>query len=273
HKTTVFIILSLTLISLLIALYYKFSSKIYGIILFTFFTILLLSINKVLDLILQKENLLFYGRMIKSLPYKLAGIFKFYLLPLVTFIILSFLVYLLLSKVSLNDKRMLYLLIFNFLTMAYVFINLKTKNYISDFFVFINFVMFFYTTNTGNLFYKLYPFPIINFINLNQLFIIMIVPVIVFYFLLRDKLIDNYNHETLAGIDLILALAIISNYLFIKFSGIAQEYYFFADILIRSFLLYLLYKIIVTCFPKIRFQLYFTTYIIVIIALLRIIVL
>lgn len=273
HKTTVFIILSLTLISVLIALYYKFSSKIYGIILFTFFTFLLLSINKVLDLILQKENLLFYGRMIKSLPYKLAGIFKFYILPLVTFIIFSFLVYLLLSKVSLNDKRMLYLLIFNFLTMAYVFINLKSKNYISDFFVFINFVMFFYTTNTGNLFYKLYPFPIINFINLNQLFIIMIVPVIVFYFLLRDKLIDNYNYETLAGIDLILALAIISNYLFIKFSGIAQEYYFFADILIRSFLLYLLYKIIVSCFPKIRFQLYFTTYIIVIIALLRIIVL
>ncbi|AFH49117.1 Undecaprenyl-phosphate alpha-N-acetylglucosaminyltransferase [Ignavibacterium album JCM 16511] len=273
HKTTVFIILALTIISVLIALYYKFSSAIAGISLFILFSIILLSINKLLDFILKKENLLLYGRIIKSLPNKMAVVFKFYILPIVTFLIFSFLTYLLFSRVSLNDKRMLYLLLFNFLTMAYIFINLKSKNYISDFFVFVNFVMFFYTTDAREIFYRLYQVPIFNFINLNQLFIILVVPVIIFYFLFRDKLVDNYKEETLAGVDLILALAIVSNYLFIKFSGIAQEYYFFADILIRSFLVYLLYKIIVGCFPKLRFQLYFTSYIIVIIALLRIIVL
>lgn len=273
HKTTVFIILSLTIISALIALYYKFSSQFFGFLLFILFSVFLLFFDKVIDLIIQKENLMFYGRVVKSLPTKLAGIFKFYILPFMTFLVFSFMAYLLMSKVSSDDQQIIYLLIFNFLTMAYVFVNLKGNNYMSDFFVFVNFVIFFYTTGSGNLFYKLYHIPLINYINLNQLFILLVVPVIVFYFLFRDKLVENHQKETLAGIDLILALAIISNYLFLKFSGIANEYYFLADILIRSFLVYLLYKIIIGCYPKFRFQLYFTSYIIVIIALLRIIVL
>lgn len=272
HKSTVLIILTLTMISVLIALYYKYYSIPFGILLFTVFSIFLISIDKVLDFILKKEILLFYGRFIKSLPSKMVGIFKFYFLPVITFLVFSFLAYLLFNNVSIHDNQMIYLLLFNFLTMAYVFINLKSKNYISDFFVFVNSVMFFYMIDTGNLFYKLYPVPIINFINLNQLFNILIVPVIIFYFIFRDKIVDNYKEETLSGIDLILALLIISNYLFIKFTGIAQEYYIFADILIRSFLVYLLYKIVAGCFPKFRFQLYFASYIIVIIALLRIIV-
>lgn len=272
HKTTVFIILLLAMISILISLLYKYTSNLYGIILFVLFSLFLISIDKILDWLLQKENLLFYGRMIKALPVKMAGIFKFYILPIITFLVFSFLIYLLITQVSLNDKRMTYLLVFNFLTIAYVLINMKVKNYVSDLFVFANFVMFFFTTGSGNLFYKLYPVPIINSINLNQLFIVLVVPVIIFYFLFRDKLIENYQEMTLTGIDLILALVITSNYLFIKFSGIAQDYYLFADILIRSFVIYLFYKIVIGCFPKFRFQLYFTSYIIVIIALLIIVV-
>lgn len=272
HKTTVFIILLLSMISILISLFYKYTSNLYGIILFIFFAIILVSFDKILDLILKKENLLFYGKMIKALPVKIAGIYKFYVVPVITFLVLSFLVYLLFTQVSLDNKRMIYLLLFNFLTIAYVLLNMKIKNYVSDLFVFANFIMFFFTTGSGNLFYKLYPVPIINSINLNQLFIILLVPVIIFYFLFRDKLVDKNQEITLTGIDLILALVIISNYLFIKFSGITQGYYFYADILIRSFIVYLLYKIIVGCFPKFRLQLYFTSYIIVIIALLIIVV-
>ncbi|MFN3873580.1 MAG: glycosyltransferase family 4 protein [Ignavibacterium sp.] len=271
HKTTVFIILLLATISITISLVYKYTSNFYGIVLFILFSVFLLSIDKILDWILQKENLLFYGKMIKALPLRIAEIFKFYILPFITFLVLSFVVYLLFTQVSLDDKRMNYLLLFNFLTFAYVLLNMKIKNYVSDLFVFANFIMFFFTTGSGNLFYKLYPVPIINSINLNQLFIILLVPVIIFYFLFRDKLVDKYQEITLTGIDLILALVIISNYLFIKFSGITQEYYFYADILIRSFIVYLLYKIIIGCFPKFRLQLYFTSYIIVIIALLIIV--
>lgn len=273
HKTSVFIIISLSIISILIALYYKYSSNLYGIILFILFSTFLFSINKMFDIILQKEILLYYGRMIKKLPAKIIFLFKYYILPSVIFIIFSFLLYLLFEKVSASDKQIVYLLVFNFLTLAYLLINLKTDRYISDLFVFINLVLFFILAGSENTFYKLYPFPFLKFINLNQLFILLLTPVIIFYFLFRDKLADNYRREFLSGIDLILVLVIISNYLFIKFAGFAQQYYFFADIFIRSFLVYLLYKIVINCFPKIRFKLYFASYLIVIIALLRILVL
>ncbi|MBI5663316.1 MAG: undecaprenyl/decaprenyl-phosphate alpha-N-acetylglucosaminyl 1-phosphate transferase, partial [Ignavibacterium album] len=50
HKTTVFIILSLTIISALIALYYKFSSQFFGFLLFILFSVFLLFFDKVIDL-------------------------------------------------------------------------------------------------------------------------------------------------------------------------------------------------------------------------------
>ncbi len=271
HKTTVFIILSLSVISVLIGLYYNFSSKAVGFILFALFAVFLLLIDKVLDFILEKDNLIFYGKLIKSLPLKLAKIFKFYILPFVAFAVFSFLFYILFSKAALNDKRFIYFLLFNTLTIVYVLINLKNRNYISELFVFVNFVLFFFTMNSDVLFYKLYSVPIIKFVNINQSFIILMVPVLIFFFLFRDKLTTKRSEGFLSGLDLIIALFIVSNYLFIKLSGFTQDYYKFSDIMIRSFLVYLLYKIVVECFPKFRFQLYFTSFAFVIIALLRII--
>lgn len=272
HKTTVFIILSLTLVSIIIGLYYFYSSKTLGLILFFIFTTILLFIDSILNFLINKNNLLFYGRMIKLLPVKFASFYRFYILPFITFLVFSFLIFLLISKGTFHDTTFVYLLIFNFLSVAYVLINLKNRNYISELFVFTNFVVFFFITSSGNTFYKLYYFPILKFINLNQLFAILIIPILILFFLLRDKIEKGNREGFLSGIDLIISLLIISNYMFVKFSGFAHEYYYFADILVRSFLLYLLYKIIVGCFPNFKIQVYFASYVIVIIALLRILI-
>lgn len=271
HKTTVFIVLLLSVLSVSVGIYYFFSSKVIGIFLFVLFAIVLISIDKIMSFIIRKENLLFYGRLINNIPNQLAEFFKFSILPTATFILFSLIAYLLVTKVSLNDVRYVYLLIFNLLTVAYVLINQKNRNRASELFVLVNFFLFFYTTGSGDLFYKLYPVPIIKFINLNQVITIIMIPVLTLFFLLRDKLFNNVYESFLSGLDLIISLMIISIYFFVKFSGYGQEYYQLCDTLIRSFLFYLLYKIIVNCFPKIRFQLYFTSFAFVIIALLRII--
>ncbi|MCL6494924.1 MAG: undecaprenyl/decaprenyl-phosphate alpha-N-acetylglucosaminyl 1-phosphate transferase [Ignavibacterium sp.] len=94
HKTTVFIILALTIISFLIGIIYKFSSNVLGLFLFIIFAGFLLFIDNILDFIIRKENLLYYGRLFKKLPANFAIVFKYYFLPIITFVLFSFIVYL-----------------------------------------------------------------------------------------------------------------------------------------------------------------------------------
>lgn len=269
HKTTVFIILTLTLISFLIGVFYKFSSNILGLSLFIIFAGFLLFIDKILNFIIRKENLLYYGRLFKKIPAIFAKVFKYYFLPIITFILFSFIVYLISYKVSLNDKRFVYLLIFNLLTIIYVLINMKTSNYISEIFVLINFILFFYTTGLTNIFNKLHPFPIINFININQIISLLIISVIVFYFLFRERISQTKNENFLNGLELIIMLFVIFTYLFAKFTSISPTYNLISEILTKSFMFYLFYKIVSNCFPKLHIPFYFSSFVFVIIVLLK----
>lgn len=269
HKTTVFIILALTLISFLIGIIYKFSSNVLGLFLFIIFAGFLLFIDNILDFIIRKENLLYYGRLFKKLPANFAKVFKYYFLPIITFILLSFIVYLIIYKVSSNDKRFIYLLIFNLLTITYVLINMKSRNYISEIFVLINFILFFYTTGLTNIFNKLYPVPIINFININQIISLLIIPVIVFYFLFRERISLIKSENFLNGLELIIALLVVFSYLFIKFTAISPTYNLIGEILTRSFMFYLFYKIVSNCFPRLHIPLYFSSFVFVIIVLVK----
>jgi hypothetical protein len=211
--------------------------------------------------------------MINNFPNKLIEIFKISVLPTVSFILFSLIAYLLVTKVSLKDPQFIYLLIFNLLTLAYILINRQKNHPGSELFVLVNFFLFFFVTGSGDIYYKLYPVPIIKFINLNQVITLLMIPVLTFFLLFRDKLLKSVHQSFMSGLDLIILLVIIFNYFFVKYSGFAQEYYQISDTLIRSFLFYLLYKIISNCYPNFRFQLYYSSFAFVIIALLRIIIL
>ncbi|WP_337866783.1 MraY family glycosyltransferase [Ignavibacterium sp.] len=269
HKTTVFIILSLTLISFLIGIVYNFYSNNLGLFAFLIFSGVLLFIDKILEFIVKREYLLYYGRLFKLFPSNFAKIFKFYFLPLITFILFSFLVYLLAYKVAMNDKRFLYLLIFNLLTVGYVLINLKSKNYISDIFVLINFILLFYTTGNTDIFNKLYSVPIINYININQILALLIIPVIVFYFLYKERLSIAKNENFLNGLELIIVLLVVFSYLLIKLTELPANYTLISDVLTRSFMFYLFYKIVSNCFPKLHLPLYFSSFVFVIVVLFK----
>lgn len=269
HKTTVFIILALTLISFLIGIFYKFSSNILGLFLFIIFAIFLLFIEHILNFIIRKENLLYYGRLFKKLPANFAKIFKYYFLPIISFILFSFIAYLIIYKFSVNDEQFIYLLTFNLLSITYVLINMKSRKFISEIFVLINFILFFYITGLTNIFNKLYPVPIINFININQIISLLIIPVIVFYFLFRERISLTKSENFLNGFELIIVLLVIFSYLIVKFTSVSPTFNLISEILTRSFVFYLFYKIVSNCFPKLHTPLYFSSFAFVIIILLK----
>lgn len=271
HKTTVFIVLMLVSITTLIALLYKYYSKEFGLMIFTMFAPFIVFTGDIIELVIRKDNLLYYGKLIRRMPEFFIGIYNNYLLPFVAFILFSFFVYLIFHKALMNDIRYIYLLIFSVMTFTYSLINLNKQQYVSDVLVFINFLLFFYITGFNGIFYKLYPVPLIGQININQAITILLLPILVFFVIFRERILRNLKDHFFTGTDLILAALVISIYLFIQLSEQKIEFYKFGDILLRSFMVYIFYKIVTRRFPKLHFQLYLSTFIIVIMSLLRLV--
>jgi len=273
HKTTVFIILGLTSTTSVIALTYQFYSRELGIILFALFAPVILFSDSIIELIIRKENLLAYGRMVKRVPDVMIKIYNNWVLPFVAFLMFSFFVYLILHKAILNDVRYIYLLLFSIFTLLFTIINIAKEKSLSDFLVFINFLLFFYVTGHNGIFYHLFQFPIIGLINLNQIITILLLPILGFFFVFRERILGSNRIQFLKGIDMILATIVVSVYLFIQISNQKQEYFKIADILVRSYMVFLFYKIVSARFPQMQFHLYFSTFIIVIMTLLKILIL
>lgn len=269
HKTTVFIILIFSLISLLTGIYYYYYSKIIGLILFEILALTLIFIKPILNFILNKENLLNYGRLYRKLPVQIVKIYKYYFLPFVTFGLFSLIAYLITFNISLNDDSIIYLFIFLMLTIGYVLMNWKNLNYISEIFVFINFILFFYIIEKTHIFSVSFPVPMIRSINLNQIIYLLIIPVIVLFILLRERMSLKRSKSFLSGFELIISLLVVFSYLFIKLSDFSSSFNMISDILTRSFMFYLFYKIVSNCFPKLHLPLYFSSFIFVILLMMK----
>lgn len=272
HKTTVFIVLMLASMTTVISLIYQYYSREYGLIIFTLFSPFITLTGDILEIIVKKENLLYYGKLIRRTPEFLIKVYRDFIMPFVAFLLFSFFIYLVFHKAMHNDIRYIYLLLFSVLTFSYSIINLNKQRYFSDILVFINFLLFFYITGSNGIFYKLHEFPIVGLLNINQAITIILLPTLVFFIVFRERILNSHKEQFFSGADLILAALIISIFLFIQLSEQKADFYRTGDILLRSFMVYIFYKAVTCRFPKIHFQLYLSTYIIVIVTLLRIVI-
>jgi len=267
HKTSVFIILGFVIVFALIGLYYAKDSQTIAILFFAVMLIIFMNAPVIIEFIIRKEHLLFYGRSIKKLPVIFINIYKNYLLPIVSISVIGFLILYLFSETIVSNKIYMFFIGFILLTIIYSLINLKKRHQYADIIVLLNIILFFFITGSGGSFYKLYRFPIIQAININQIFLIVLFPMIIFYTLFRDRL-ETVRELFFTGIDLIIALVI--GFVLVSFQVIELENaYKISDILLRSFLIYLLYKIVIRCFPKLQISLYFSTFLIAIIAITK----
>jgi hypothetical protein len=161
----------------------------------------------------------------------------------------------------------LYLLIFQIPALAYAVVVFRRNNYYVDLIVFLNLIIFFAITGLNGFFYKMYPVPFIMQININQVFILLFSAVVIIFILFKER-IANLRTQFLTGVDLSIALSIVFVFLLSLLLDIPSAYRI-SDTLLRSFLLFLFYKIIITTFPRFHFSLHFTSFAVSLASLLR----
>ncbi|MCU0342728.1 MAG: undecaprenyl/decaprenyl-phosphate alpha-N-acetylglucosaminyl 1-phosphate transferase [Ignavibacterium sp.] len=267
HKTVVLLIQVFSVMFVLLAIYYTKVSKINALIIFALMFTAFLSVRHIVEFIIKKDHLLAYGQMYKKIPQFIPSFYKKYLLPIVTLILTAVLIILTFTEVKGSIQIYKYFILLIFSSLLYSGITLRKKGYYAELLVLINLIVFFIITGLNGFFYKPYPFPIITQININQILVIVLSGMIIFFVLFKER-IHNLRQQFLSGTDLTIALFIAFVYVAMQFINLPDSYKI-SDTLLRSFLVFLFYKIIITIYPRTHFALYYISFLIAVIAILK----
>ena len=267
HKTVVVLIQGFSIMFVLLAIYYARVSKFNAIIIFIFMITAFLFVKQIVGFIIKKEHLLSYGQMYKKIPRGFPVIYKKYLLPIVALLVILVFTILTFAEVRGSKQIYKYFLLLIIPSLLYSGITLRKKGYYAEILVLINLIVFFIVTGLNGFFYKPYPFPIITQININQILIITLSGMIIFFVLFKER-IHNLRQQFLSGTDLTIALFIAFIYVAAQFIDLPDSYKI-SDTLLRSFLVFLFYKIIIAIFPKFHFSLYYISFLIAVIAVVK----
>jgi UDP-GlcNAc:undecaprenyl-phosphate GlcNAc-1-phosphate transferase len=258
HKTVVLIIHLFTVSFVLIALYYAKVSKTYAIVLFLVLLTIFVFIKPVVGFILKKEILLTYGRMYKLIPKFSPWLYTKLLIPLVSSLLTLLIVILLLKTSTQHQPVYMIFLIILIIVLFLSALSIRKSNYYAELLVLVNLVLFFALTDFSSVFYKMYPVPLMQQINLNQLMIFIFSVTIVLFVFFRERLTD-FRLQYLTGSDLTLAVLILFIYIAVQFINI-EESYIISDTLLRSYLVFLFYKIIIVLYQRLHASLYYASF-------------
>ena len=250
----------------LLAIYYAKFSKVNGLIIFAVLIVLFFSLEYILSFLIKKKILITYSKLYNSIPELIPIIYKRILLPLIALSLIVLFTLLVFTEVDKNNYYFRYLFLLITPSLIYSSARVKKEKYFPELLVLINIVLFFLITGLSGFFYTLYPVPIINYINFNQLFIFILSMITIFFVLFKER-VANLNQQFLTGGDLIITVLISSIYIAVQFIDLPDSYKI-SDTLLRSFLVYLFYKIIVITVPRIHLPLYYFSYFIAVVAIL-----
>lgn len=267
HKTVVVLIQGFSVLFVLLAIYYAKVSKINAVLIFVFMITAFFLTKQIVGFIIKKEHLLSYGQIYKKIPLFIPVFYKKYLLPINAFLIVFVFTVLTFTEVMGSKQIYKYFLLLIIPSLLYSGITLRKKGYYAEILVLINLIVFFIVTGLNGFFYKLYTFPIIEQININQILIISLSGMIIFFVLFKER-IHNLRNQFLTGIDLTIALFIAFVYVAAQFINLPDSYKI-SDTLLRSFLVFLYYKIMITIYPRSHFALYYTSFLIAVIAVVK----
>ena len=265
HKTTVFIITLYSLLFAANAIYYRFYSEVYGIIIFFVILIPLLFANRLLNFIINREKLLIYGRAINNFPQFLINFYKVAVIPVVTaFILFSFILLLVAGK-NLSSEFLVPSFIILVLLLVFTLINYRKNKLYTDTIVFFNILLFFTINQNNSLLYTdLSSLPILGNLSYHLLMIAVLFPAVGFFLLFRDRIQQN-REIFLTGLDLVIVLLIVLLSISSSLLPVAKSY-IITDTIFRSFLIYIFYKIIIQIQPKFRPSLYVFSFLTVVIS-------
>ena len=126
--------------------------------------------------------------------------------------------------------------------------------------------MFFVITGANDFFYKAYPVPLLIQVNLNQILIAVLSFIIIFFVLFKER-IASVLENFLMGTDLTIAVLILFIYIAVQFLNIPDSYKI-SDTLLRSFLVFIFYKILIIVKPNFHSPLYYSSFAVAILVVL-----
>ncbi len=267
HKTVVMLIHLFVITFVLLAVYYAKVSQMVAVFIFGVLITAFFFTKQIVEFIIRTDNLLAYGRFYKSIPKLSPKIYGRILVPAASVIVVALFITILITRS--NTFQPLYQIFLMLLIGAlfYSAITLRKNDYYAELLVLFNLILFFTLTGLNNFFYVQYSVPLIVQINLNQLLIILLSVMIVLFVLLKER-ITNYKQQYLAGSDIILAVLILFIYIAVQFINIPESCRI-SDIMLRSYLVFLFYKIIVIINPRTHFYLYYLSFIVSAIAVIK----
>ncbi len=267
HKTVVLMIHLMSVIFVLLAIYYAKFSKPYALIIFAILLIALFSIQYILDFLIKRKHWLSFVNFYKKIPNILILFYRNYLLLIISLGLIAVFSSLLINEIDTSLQFYKYFLLLIIISLLYSVTTLRKKNRYPELLVLINLILFFVITGFNGFFYKLYPFPLVNQININQLFIIILSGMIIFFVLFKER-VANLTKQFLTGTDLIIAVLILCIYIAVQFINLPESFKI-SDTLLRGYLVFLFYKIIIAVKPRIHFSLYYISFFVTTLAVLK----
>ena len=258
HKTVVLLIHLFSITFVLLAIYYVNFSKDYALIIFAILLVAFFFVRQILEFFISKEHLLVYVQLYKRIPMLIPNIYKYFVIPVVSIALLILFFLLSSGEIIKGSQYNFYLLFFILLSFLYSITTLKKNNYYSEVLVLINIILFFIITGTNDFFYKAYPVPFLIQINLNQVLIAVLSFTIIFFILFKER-IASVLENFLLGTDLTIAVLILFIFIAVQFLNV-QDSYKISDTLLRGFLVFIFYKILITIKPRFHSPLYYGSF-------------
>lgn len=261
HKTTVFVITIYSLAFAANAIIYRYYSESEGILIFLLLILPLIFANRILQFMLYRDRLLKIGRTVNRFPQFLINYYKIGIIPVVGLFTVAYFIFLLLGEDRPIAEFILPSFILIALLLIFTLINYKKNKVLTDIIVFFNILIFFIINQPNSILYKdILVLPILGNLNYNLLIIGILLPVIGFFLVFRERL-KSEPGMFFSGLDLVIILVVL---LLSITSGLIpiSKSYIIADTIFRSYLIYIFYKVLISIDPKFRIYLYVFSFVI-----------
>jgi UDP-GlcNAc:undecaprenyl-phosphate/decaprenyl-phosphate GlcNAc-1-phosphate transferase len=270
HKVTVFIIEGFALLFAALSIYYMRGDKTTAIILFALLSVPLLFMNKLLEMLKEPGVPSYLGRLYNKIPQVFAGIFIKFFLPVISIISFAILVGLVPVRTSFDELFIIFSILFIILLLVYSFLSYHKNKYLNDILVFFNLLMFLFYSSFSETISNVFKINAFNYINTNTVFILLLLPSVVFFLFFREKILSK-KVPFFSGIDLIILVFVVL--LSVSSNLLPNKQFAGANlILFHSFMLYIFYKVIVTTKTRYKPALYYLSFAIPILSLIGLLI-
>jgi len=270
HKITVFIVESLALLFAALSIYYLFGDKKIALIIYAVVAFPVLFMPYFLKAVRKPFYPEFLKRLRNHLPQIFIDVYLRFVIPVISILTIAILIGVAPLKTNANELVILLSIFFIILLFIYSLVNYQKNKYLNDILVFFNLLLLLFYSSYSKESYTL--LKISGFLKVNPLSILMmiLIPSVMFFMFFREKML-KVKDPLFSGIDLIILVVIMlltvsSNLLPLSPFSNANL------ILFHSFLLYIFYKMFVLLKERYRPPVFYLSFLIPIVVLIRLLV-